>query len=170
MVIQRLAERHGIELRCVLPHPASGRPAAVCGDYRDGEASVRLLMPLTMMNDSGDALRTVSVDPVELLIICDDVNLPLGTIRLRPQGSAGGHHGLQSCLDALKTEQVPRLRVGIGVEPLPSDLEGFVLSPFRSEERSRITQAIEQAESACETWVTEGMERAMNRWNKGQDV
>jgi len=170
MVMERLARRRGVEWAHALPDPSSGRPAAVCGDYQDGGATVRLLMPLTMMNDSGDALRAVAADPAQVLIICDDVNLPLGAIRLRPQGSAGGHHGLQSCLEALGTEQVPRLRVGIGVEPLPADLEAFVLSPFRSDERLRIKQAIEQADAACEAWVTEGMERAMNRFNTTQDA
>jgi PTH1 family peptidyl-tRNA hydrolase len=108
----------------------------------------------------------IDVPRSSLLIVCDDVNLPLGTIRLRLQGSAGGHHGLQSCLEALGTEEVPRLRIGVGVEPLPADLDGFVLSRFSSAERPIAKQAVERAALACEAWVTEGMETAMNRYNR----
>ena len=126
-------------------------------------------MPLTMMNESGEALRAVEPNAQDLLLICDDVNLPLGTIRLRPEGSAGGHHGLQSCLDALGTVEVARLRIGVGISPLPRDLEDYVLSRFRSTERPLIKQAIEQAADACEAWVREGIEVAMNRHNRALD-
>jgi len=167
-LIQRLAERHEVELSQRIVSEMDGRPAAVYGEYRRGSKRVRLLMPLTMMNESGEALRTVEVPTQDILIVCDDVNLPLGTIRLRPQGSAGGHHGLQSCLEALGTERVPRLRIGVGTEGLPSNLIDFVLSPFRSAERPFVKQAIEQAGEACETWITKGMENAMNRYNRVQ--
>jgi PTH1 family peptidyl-tRNA hydrolase len=128
MVIQALSERHQVDVRQSVVSPVDGRPAAVFGDYQAGAERVRLLMPLTMMNESGEAMRVVDVPLPNLLIVCDDVNLPPGTIRLRLQGSAGGHHGLQSCLEALGTEEVPRLRIGVGIEPLPADLEQFVLS------------------------------------------
>jgi len=166
MVIQALAERRHVSVCRSVVSPADQRPAAVFGDDEDGAEPVRLLMPLTMMNESGEAMRVIEAPRSNLLIVCDDVNLPLGTIRLRLQGGAGGHHGLQSCLDALGTEEVPRLRIGVGIEPLPADLEQFVLSRFSSAERSLMKQAIEQGACACETWVTEGMEMAMNRYNR----
>ena len=169
MVIQTLAERHHVSVRQSMVSPVDRRPAAVFGDYEDGAERVRLLMPLTMMNESGEAMRVIDVPQPNLLIVCDDVNLPLGTIRLRLQGGAGGHHGLESCLAVLGTEEVPRLRIGVGVEPLPADLEDFVLSRFSSAERPLMKQAIEQAALACETWVTEGMEMAMNRYNRSQE-
>lgn len=169
-VIQLLAERHGVQVVQRVTSPEDGRPAGVCGEYQEGEEAVRLLMPLTMMNESGEALRAVDVSLQHLLIVCDDVNLPLGAIRLRLQGSAGGHHGLQSCLDVLRTEQISRLRIGVGIEPLPTDLHDFVLSRFESGERPIIMGAIEQAAGACEAWVTEGMEMAMNRYNRTQDA
>ena len=169
-VIQHLVERHAVEMRHRLVSPGDGRPAGVCGEYRDGTDTVRLLMPLTMMNESGEALRAAQVTPQELLVVCDDVNLPLGTIRLRPDGSAGGHHGLQSCLEALGTEDVPRLRIGVGTDELPRDLHDFVLSPFQRMERPVVKRAIEQAAEACETWVKEGMDAAMNRYNRTQDA
>ena len=84
MVIEQLANRHAISVTERVLHPDDGRPAAVVGRYQDGERAVQLLMPLTMMNESGEALRAAAVNPHELLVVCDDVNLPLGAIRLRP--------------------------------------------------------------------------------------
>ena len=164
-VIQHLAERRGVDIQEHFAGP-DGRPAGVYGDYRHGTETVRLLMPLTMMNESGQALRKFEVAPQAFLIVCDDVNLPLGTLRLRPAGGAGGHHGLLSCLDTLGTDEVPRLRIGVGADPLPQDLTEFVLSPFRSDERPAIRRAVEQAADACETWAVEGVDIAMNRHNK----
>ena len=168
-LIQHLAERRGVDIRERFMS-SDARPAGVCGEYRHGSETIRLLMPLTMMNESGQALRGLDVPRQTLLIVCDDVNLPLGTLRLRPTGSAGGHHGLRSCLDALGTEDVPRLRIGVGTNTLPRDLEVFVLSPFRSDERPVIRRAVEQAGDACETWATDGMETTMNRYNRAQDA
>ena len=168
-VIQALAGRHRTQIVHRLVSPGDERPAAVYGEYEAGGGrSVRLVMPLTMMNESGDALRALTVPRKDLLIVCDDVNLPLGTLRLRPQGSAGGHHGLQSCLDALGTEDVVRLRIGVGTDPLPKDLEEFVLAHFTSAERPAMTRALEQATDACETWITDGLDAAMNRFNRMQ--
>ena len=168
-VIQALAGRRGVRIDQRIVDPIDGRPAGVSGESRRGKETVRLLMPLTMMNESGSALSAAQVDPGELLLICDDVNLPLGTIRLRPQGSAGGHHGLESCLGVLGTEQVARLRLGVGIKELPSDLEEFVLSPFLPAERPGITRAIGRAVEACEAWISEGIEAAMNRYNTAQE-
>ncbi len=168
-VVQRLGERRQVSIAHCTFSPVDERPASVHGDYRLGDTPVRLLMPLTMMNESGDAVRGLAVPAQELLIVCDDVNLPVGVLRLRPQGGAGGHHGLQSCLETLGTEQVARLRIGVGMEPLPSDLRNFVLSAFQEAERPVIAQAVEQAADACEAWVREGIEVAMNRYNRAQD-
>ena len=164
-VIEILGTRKGVRVDKRLVSQTDRRPAAVYGDYEHGAETVRLLMPLTMMNESGDAVRDLDVAPTDLLVVCDDVNLPLGMLRLRPQGGAGGHHGLASCLDALGTEDVARLRIGVGISPLPEDLTDFVLSPFGREERPRITPLLEQASKACEVWVQEGIEVAMNRYN-----
>ena len=170
MVIQRLGERDHVEMRNRLVGP-DGRPSGVSGEYLHETKPVRLLMPLTMMNESGEALRGLEVARADVLIVCDDVNLPLGTLRMRPAGSAGGHHGLQSCLEVLGTEDVPRLRLGIGTqEPLPDDLRDFVLSPFRREERPVVQRMIEQAADACETWVTKGMDVAMTQYNRASEA
>ncbi len=170
MVIELLAERHKIHLLTRMADPAEGRPAAVAGDYANGTHTVRLVMPLTMMNESGEALVGVEVKQQELLIVCDDVNLPLGALRMRPEGSAGGHHGLQSCLEVLGTDQVPRLRIGVGTTALPKALRDFVLSPFERRERSLAEQMMAQAADACELWVKEGMDMTMNRYNRAQNA
>ena len=168
-MIQRLAERRGVDIRRRAVG-FDGRPASVSGEYRRGPETVQLLMPLTMMNESGQALRGLDVPLGALLIVCDDVNLPLGVLRLRPKGGGGGHHGLRSCLEALGTDDVARLRIGVGAEPLPRDLEEFVLSPFRSGERPVIRRAVELAADACEAWAADGLETAMNRYNRVQDT
>jgi len=168
MVMERLSRQHRVTIGQRLVSPSDGRPASVWGEYQEREQPIRLMMPLTMMNESGEALRHLAVAPSDLLIVCDDVNLPLGMLRARAQGSSGGHHGLQSCLDVLGTEQVPRLRIGVGTTPLPRDLEGFVLSRFERTERPVILQAVDRAVDACNAWVTEGIEQMMNRFNVGQ--
>ena len=169
-VIQLLAERHHVHITQRVVSMADERPAAVYGDYRQDRRTVRLLMPLTMMNESGEALKGLTVTPEQLMIVCDDVNLPLGTLRLRSDGGAGGHHGLQSCLEVLGTERVPRLRVGVGIKTLPSALHDFVLSRFESAEHPMINQAIEQAADACETWVNKGIDDAMNQHNRAHEA
>ncbi|MBI4341552.1 MAG: aminoacyl-tRNA hydrolase [Candidatus Omnitrophica bacterium] len=164
-VIQQLAHARQVALDCTLAHPADGRPAAVYGDYTQAAQPIRLLMPLTMMNESGDALKALAAPAEDLLIICDDVNLPLGTIRLKAQGGAGGHHGLVSCLEALGTDAVARLRIGVGTTRMPQDLEQYVLCAFPSEECAAIKQAIQQAVEACEAWARDGIDAVMNRYN-----
>ncbi|MBI2884965.1 MAG: aminoacyl-tRNA hydrolase [Candidatus Omnitrophica bacterium] len=139
-------------------------------ELTEGGLRVRLLLPETLMNASGRAVAAAATAwhiQVEqgLLLVCDDVNLPLGVVRLRPQGSDGGHHGLASCFEALKTLQVARMRVGVGRAPLPRDLTEFVLSPFRSEEQAVVDQACRIAVDGCRVWARDGMKTAMNRVN-----
>ena len=128
---------------------------------------VRLLVPDAMMNVSGEALARAALPErmEDLLLVCDDVNLPLGTLRVRPEGSDGGHHGLASCLQQLGTEAVPRLRVGVGSASLPKDLTEFVLSPFDPPERPVVEETLARAAEACELWAAGGIEAAMNRVN-----
>jgi PTH1 family peptidyl-tRNA hydrolase len=129
---------------------------------------VLLAKPLTYMNRSGEAVRGLvrryGVQPQEVLVIYDDVDLPVGTIRIRPRGSSGGHHGMASVLEALGTSEIPRVRVGIG-RPRGEAAE-YVLSRFSSEERPLIEEAMERAADAVEAILREGMEAAMNRYNR----
>lgn len=135
-----------------------------------GGCPVLLLQPLTYMNSSGLAVRPVmrkwSVPPASLLVISDDLDLPFGSIRLRPGGSAGGHRGIQSIIDSLGTQHFPRLRIGIGRPPEGVDPASYVLSPFPQDDRERLAEILEDAAAAAACWVTDGIDAAMNRYNR----
>ena len=154
------------------------------GWRKDGEAltatgtvrgeRVRLVKPLTFMNLSGQVLRPYLRRPfwaakTDLLVVVDEVALPLGRFRIRARGSAGGHNGLKSVEHHLKTQEYPRLRVGI--KPADErreigDLADFVLSPFGKAERDEVVALLPAVADAVETWITSGAEAAMNRHNK----
>lgn len=132
--------------------------------------SVLLVQPLTYMNLSGLAVRSLvrkrGIDPVSLLVINDDLDLPFGALRLRPGGSAGGHRGVQSIIDHLGACDFPRLRIGIGRPTLSGEVTDYVLSPFPWADREQLADILEQAAAAACLWVTEGIEAAMNRYNR----
>ncbi len=121
------------------------------------------------MNLSGQALAGLSrpglPDPSEMLVILDDLALPLGVLRLRRGGSSGGQKGLESIVHAMNTVNVPRLRCGIGPLPEGVDPSEFVLSTFEQEELESVANMAERAARAVETAISEGFETAMNRWN-----
>ena len=131
---------------------------------------VRLALPQTFMNASGKAVRCLMhrwrLQPSSILVVCDDVSLPIGMIRLRSRGSAGGHLGLVSILLELGLEEIPRLRVGIQSGRVDEDLTPFVLGRFDSSERKSLEQGLSSAAEACEVWVTSGISAAMNRFNR----
>jgi peptidyl-tRNA hydrolase, PTH1 family len=124
--------------------------------------AVRVLKPTTMMNRSGAALASLRAEPAfspatDLLVVVDDFNIPLGTHRFRPSGSAGGHNGLRSIEGALQSQEYPRVRVGIG--PLPSDIpwEDFVLSPFEPEEEEQLRRQLPGLVDVVSQWIGEGI-------------
>ena len=129
---------------------------------------VLLLKPQTFMNLSGrsvgQAVRFYKVALTDLLVVCDDLSLPLGKLRLRPGGSDGGQKGLRDIAGHLGTDQFPRLRIGIGDRD-DLDATDYVLSRFRSSERPVIDDALILASQAVAVWVTQGIEAAMNRFN-----
>ena len=131
--------------------------------------SVVLACPLTYMNRSGESVAALVrwyKTPLErLLVVYDDLDLPLGTLRLRPRGGSGGHRGMQSIIQRLGTETFPRLRIGIGRPPAGWDAADYVLHPFTEDEQPIITAARERAVEAIECWLTEGIVAAMNRFN-----
>jgi peptidyl-tRNA hydrolase, PTH1 family len=129
---------------------------------------VLLLKPQTFMNLSGrsvgQALRFYKIDPADLLVVCDDLSLPLGKLRLRGGGSDGGQKGLRDITAQLGTDAYPRLRVGIG-ERGEIDAADFVLNRFRSAERQVIDDALILATQAIAVWTSQGLATAMNRFN-----
>lgn len=159
--VEELANRLGVALDRT-KHDALMAETA-CGGER-----VMLLLPQTYMNKSGvslaKAMRNTNATGADLLVVCDDVNLPLGKLRLRGQGSAGGQNGLRSIIVHLGTEEFARLRIGIG-DKEGGDLSDHVLGTFRPDEQPQIDQAIDRAADAALAFLEHGLERAMNEHN-----
>ena len=137
-----------------------------------GQADGLLLaMPQTYMNRSGFAARCLverhEIRAEDVLVIYDDVELPLGRLRLRRGGGPGGHRGMESVIRNLRTEEVPRLRLGIQPEAgkAPDDLVEFVLEPFRADEEPEVEALVERAADACRAWLEQDIETVMNRFN-----
>jgi PTH1 family peptidyl-tRNA hydrolase len=146
--------------------------AAVTETLWHGQKVV-LARPLTFMNNSGLAVRQLMdffKAPLEdLLAVLDDMALDVGRIRLRREGSDGGHNGLASVIVHVGDQRFARLRVGIGPAPPPAEHVDFVLSPFTNEEQPIIEKAIGRAADAAECWITQGPEAAMNQYNPGTE-
>ncbi len=158
MIVDRLASAVGADFRV---EKAWRAEVARAGD-------AFLCKPLTYMNLSGEAVRSVAqfykITPAETLVIADDLALPLGKLRLRGSGSSGGHNGLKSIIDHLGTLEVPRLRVGIG-EAQPGAAIGHVLGRFAPEERETIEGAVARAAEAIACAQEKGLQAAMNAYN-----
>lgn len=136
-----------------------------------GGTRVILARPQTYVNVSGEAVRDLRrrhrLRPQDIVVVIDDLDLPLGRLRLRASGSAGGHNGLKSIIEAIGTTEFPRLRVGIGRPPEGVDPADHVLTRFTSDEQAVVDAALDRAAEAIETAITEGIETAMNRFNPG---
>jgi PTH1 family peptidyl-tRNA hydrolase len=132
-----------------------------------------LVQPNTFMNASGEAVGRVAaffkIDPRDLLVVVDEVQLPLGRLRLRSAGSAGGHNGLKSVIAHVGSD-FPRLRIGVGRGDPRWDLADHVLSPFQADEREAAAKAIARAADAVETFLEEGIGTAMTRFNVREDT
>jgi peptidyl-tRNA hydrolase, PTH1 family len=142
--------------------------ALVARTERDGRR-VLLCEPQTFMNSSGDAVRALAdfydVAPVRVLVVVDDADLPVGHLRLRPGGSSGGHHGLESIETQLGTREYPRLRVGIGRRDGAREITGHVLGRFDSTDASLVDKVLIVAADQAETWLTTGIQKAMSQFN-----
>jgi peptidyl-tRNA hydrolase, PTH1 family len=163
LVVDRLAEDANI--RVVRPEAKS-----LVGLGRLAGHEVVLAKPQTMMNLSGLAVRELiarnECRPADLILVCDDVALPWGMIRVRERGSAGSHNGLKSVIGALGTMEFPRVRLGIQPEQVRGELRDYVLRPIRSDEEDVVAEEIEQGAKAVKLIVAEGTQRAMNRFNR----
>ena len=135
-----------------------------------GGARVLLMKPVTFMNLSGEsvgqAARFYKVPPERVLVISDDVSLPVGKLRIRKSGSAGGHNGLKSIIQHLGTEEFPRIRIGVGGKPHPDyDMADWVLGKFPPEDKKVIDEMVQKAAQAAAYYIQEGPDRAMGRFN-----
>ena len=174
-MVDELARRHGIAVDTIECNALVGEGAAGAGSTGGTARRVVLAKPQTFMNRSGFAARCLverrDLAPGDLLVVYDEAALPLGRIRLRPSGGPAGHRGIESVLGELRTDEVARLRLGIAPEPPPEqppeDLVGFVLAPFAADETETVERAVAAAADACEAWLAEGVEAAMNRFNAG---
>ena len=131
---------------------------------------VLVMKPVTYMNLSGEAVRQAvdfyKIPPDHVLVVSDDTALPLGRLRIRQKGSAGGHNGLKNIIQHLGTDQFPRLRVGVGEKPHPDyDMADWVLSKFTGEDKKAIDEAVKRAADAIECILAEGVDRGMGRFN-----
>ena len=129
-----------------------------------------LMKPLTFMNASGIAIEAAAhfykIPPERVLVLFDDISLPVGKLRIRKNGSAGGHNGLKSIISCLGSDQFPRVKIGVGAKPHPDyDLADWVLSTFQKDELSRMKEAMEKACEAVPLLVREETDRAMNLYN-----
>ena len=163
MVVDDIARRHDLHWAMA---PSQVPDALVA--KRFGPQPVLLAKPLTFMNLSGDAaaglLRYYDVDPVDLLIVVDDIDLPFGRLRARPSGSAGTHNGLRSVVGRLGMD-IPRLRVGVGRGDARRDLADHVLATFEPAEREQLESVITRAADAAEMFAAEGIVKVMNTYN-----
>jgi PTH1 family peptidyl-tRNA hydrolase len=164
-VVEELARRWEIPCDRLECNSLVGRAAV-------GEGEVVLVKPQTYMNRSGYAARCFveshEIEPSAVLVVYDEINLPLGKLRLRRAGSPAGHRGLESVIENLRTAEVPRLRLGVAQEEKVAggeDLVNFVLAPFAPDERETVEAMIRRAAEACEAWVREGVDAAMGRFN-----
>lgn len=165
VVLDAFAQKHGASISRVAFD-------GVCGEVGYGAERLYLLKPMTYMNHSGrsvaKALSFYKIDPQDVLVVYDDLDLPPGKLRLREKGGAGGHNGMKSLIQELGTQEFGRLRVGIG-RPAPGwDVVDWVLAPFREDDAALMAQAVPQAVEAIEAWQKEGLRAAMNRFNPGE--
>jgi PTH1 family peptidyl-tRNA hydrolase len=157
--LARVSKAGGWTIRC---------RSMIC-DATIGGLAVVLAKPLTYMNLSGDAVRLLLEEcgcaPEALILILDDLNLPFGRVRVRRRGSAGGHHGLESVIATIGSEEITRVRLGIGEEEAPADKAAFVLSEFPAAGGQELNEIIRRAAEAVRIIVCEGVDKAMSVCN-----
>jgi len=166
-VADELARRAGAKFR------RSWRFPVFQASSVQGNETILLVKPRSFMNRSGGALALLmqrkGLAPSDLIVVLDDTELECGRLRIRPRGGAGGHKGLQSVIECLGTDEVVRIRIGIGPRPPGHELVEYVLSRFTPEQREQVGRSIALAADAVECVVVEGVDRAMNRFNQGAE-
>ena len=163
LAADELGRREGIKINKL-------RYRALTGELRVGGQRVLVLKPQTYMNLSGEAVKLAGgfykIAPDHVLVISDDVALPLGKLRIRAGGSAGGHNGLKNIIAHLGTDQFPRIRLGVGQKPHPDyDMADWVLGKVQGEDKKAVEAAVKKAADAAECLIREGVDKAMNQYN-----
>jgi len=163
-VIKALAREYGGSLK------KENRVAALSGKFRTGNDYAILALPLTFMNLSGSPVSSLikkyKIDLDDLLVICDDLDLGFGRIRIKDAGSSAGHRGIQSIIAALKSAHFCRLRIGIGRPCDDAGISDYVLAPFAKEEKKKVKEIIEKAAECCRIWVSQGISKSMETFNR----
>jgi len=143
---------------------------SLCAKVKIRGCNAMLAMPFTFMNLSGNATRALvkkyKIDLADLLVVYDDLDLELSRIKIRPCGSSGGHRGLQSIIESLKSENFTRLRIGIGRQAIGTDTAEYVLSGFKDNEKKQLKDILREAVLCCELWVSLGTAKSMNIFNR----
>lgn len=162
MVLDKLAARHdtGVDIK---------KKKSMIGRFRLGKERVMLLKPQTFVNLSGEAVLYMAsflrIMPENIVVVCDDVNLPFGKIRIRKYGSSGGHNGIKSLIQFLRSDNFPRVRLGVGSPADAQKLESYVLERFSQDEIKDLGPVIEKACDAIELIVKGDVDKAMNTFN-----
>ncbi len=164
MTVAKLADELGVKVDRV-------RFKSFCGDATIGDKKVLLMAPQTFMNNSGEAVREAlsfyKIPAERCLVICDDITLSVGTIRIRRKGSDGGQRGMRSIITLCGSEQFPRIKIGVGQKPHPDyDLAAWVLSRFTETERPALTDAVKHAAEAVKLIVQDNIAEAMNQYSR----
>jgi len=160
--IDLLSKKHNIGMTKI-------KHKAVIGDGTIEGCRVLLVKPQTFMNLSGESVREIiewyKIPTRNIIILYDDIDLPVGKLRIRPNGSSGTHNGMRSVIYQIQSEDFPRIRIGVDKPPQGWDLADFVLSKFLSDERKIVDDVIENATRAVEVILKSGVDNAMNRFN-----
>lgn len=164
MAADAFARKRGLDL-------TRARFRALTATCRIGDETVLLMKPQTYMNLSGEAVgqaaRFYKIPPERILVVSDDISLPVGALRIRPGGSAGGHNGLKNIISVLGTEAFPRIRMGVGAPPHPEyEMMDWVLSAFHDQDAVDMADAASRAADAVECYIGQGAEKAMNRFSQ----
>lgn len=166
IVVDQLAAQFGSPWEKSVPHAREDAVAARCG-------AVLLVKPLSFMNRSGYPLFAVAqfykIEPQEIVVVLDDFSLSLGRLRMRARGGPGGHNGLESVIAQFGTEEIPRLRIGIGAAPREGSSD-YVLSRFFDEEKPIVRSTIDRAVEALKCAIDNGLVSAMNTFNKTEEI
>lgn len=163
MVVDEIARRKGISF-------GKEDRSATCAEFRDGE-KILLIKPTTYMNLSGFAVSAYAnfyhIDPEDIAVIQDDMDMPVGQLRIRRKGSAGGHNGIKHITEQLGTSEFPRFKIGIGHPDRNNRaVINHVLRPFQGEEKAAIEASVKEMADALESWLKNGIEQCMQDYNK----